>query len=85
MLVTRASVRQPLRCGLMRDGIKSFDGDDGRHHYQRMGWQDGRIYWRMWSSWSNAKGVVDWIPVKWAALPKSLSRAGVIERMKVTK
>jgi hypothetical protein len=65
----------------MRNGIKSFHSVDGRHWYQRVGWRDGLIVWRMWSSWSNAKGIIDWVPVKHATMPKSLSRAGVVERM----
>lgn len=75
-------MRPPPRCGPMRDGIQSFTSQDGRHRYQRVGWQDGRIVWRMWSSWSNSRGVIDWLIVKTATLPKSATRADVARKLK---
>lgn len=77
-----ASTRLLLRCGRMFEGIRSFYSADGRHRYQRVGWQDGRIVWRMWSSWSNSRGVIDWLIVKTATLPKSATRADVARKLK---
>lgn len=81
-MLIRAGSRQVVRCGQMRDGIKSFTSADGRHRYQRVGWQDGRIVWRMWSSWSNSRGVIDWLIVKTATMPKSATRADVVRKLK---
>lgn len=82
---TPAGKRRHVCCGPMRECIRSFYSADGRHQYQRVGWQDGRIVWRMWSSWSNAKGVIDWLIVKTATMPKSATRADVVRKLKEAK
>lgn len=74
-----------MRCGPMRDGIKPFYSEDGRHCYQRVGWQDGRIVWRQWSSWSRSTGAIEWVIVNTAALPKSATRADVARKLKETR
>lgn len=78
-------MRLPLRCGRVFEGIRSFYSADGRHKYQRVGWQDGRIVWRMWSSWSNSQGQIDLLIVKTATLPKSATRADVARKLNEAK
>lgn len=84
-MLIRAGKRLPLRCGRVFEGIRSFASADGRHRFQRVCWCDGRIVWRMWSSWSNAKGAIDWLIVKTATMPKSATRADVVRKLKETR
>jgi hypothetical protein len=69
----------------MHDGIKPFYSADGRHKYQRVGWQDGRIVWQMWSSWRKSAGAIDWVIVRTDTLPKRATRADVARKLNETR